>query len=50
MSDVKCECGKILTDEEKETNEKIAKEAGTKKLNLCERCWISFCHHAITGD
>lgn len=49
-SNVKCECGRILTEEENQINNEIANDTGTKKLNLCERCWISFCHHAMTGD
>jgi len=39
LKGLSCECGKVLTEEEKETNEKIAKDSGNKKLNLCTSNW-----------
>lgn len=47
---MKCECGKKLSEKEQETNELIAKRSGTPKLNMCEACWDSYVHHAITGE
>jgi hypothetical protein len=45
---MKCECGKELTREEMELNDKIAKNV--KRLDYCEDCWDNYCHHAITGE
>ena len=47
---MKCECGKILSELEKDTNEYIAKKTKSKRLDLCQVCWDEYCNHAITGE
>lgn len=46
----RCDCGLSLTENEIKTNEKIAKETGSPKLNMCSLCWDDYCHHAETGE
>ena len=47
---INCECGAKLTEDEKEHNEEVARETGTKRLDMCSRCWGDYCEHAITGN
>lgn len=47
---MKCECGQLLTEEEIKVNENIAIETKTKNMQLCQKCWLVFCAHAITGE
>jgi len=47
---IKCECGKEITKEQDLENDKIARDSKTKKVDMCDDCWASYCDHAITGD
>ena len=51
MSELKCiECGKVLTEKEKEDNDYIANGTGYERHDMCSKCWARYCHHAITGE
>ena len=50
MSPKHCECDREITKVQDKENEKIAQESKTKKLDMCGYCWISYCHHAFTGE
>ena len=47
---MKCECGKEITEEEADRNKIIAYQSGTKKLNMCGKCWDDYIEHATTGN
>jgi len=48
--EMRCECGKEISEERDRDNEKIAQESKTPKLHMCDDCWWRFCEHAITGN
>lgn len=43
------DCGKKLTQAEIDRNERIAKNTGTPRLDMCSSSWAAYCDHAITG-
>lgn len=47
---IKCDCGQEITAEQDKLNAEIAEETKTPKLDMCDRCWLDYCHHAVTGD
>jgi hypothetical protein len=41
--EMKCECGKELTEEEERVNEMVASSVSGKKPTMCEKCWNDYC-------